>query len=86
MSGVEIKRVGKSGQISIGKEHAGQFFREERKDDGTIVLVPVEVVEKSHWSVRDQPKIRKALAWAAENPAKESNLEKLTAKAEKRGR
>ena len=76
-----IKRVGSSGQISLGKSLAGQYFREEERDDGTIVLVPVAVLPKSHWSIRDGKKIRQALAWAAENPAKESDLDKLTLKA-----
>ena len=80
----DIKRVGKSGQISLGKQLAGQYFREERHDDGSIVLVPVIVVPRSHWSVRDEGKIRKAIAWAAENPAKESDVDGLAAKAEKK--
>lgn len=82
----DIKRVGKSGQISIGKEHAGRYFREERRPDGTIVLVPVVVVPASHWTVRDQAKIKKALAWAAKNALSESDLDSLTAKLEKSGR
>ena len=81
----DIKRVGKSGQISLGKQHAGQYFREERQEDGSIVLVPVVVVPSSHWSVRDDVKIRKAIAWAAENPAKESDVDELVTKAEKAG-
>jgi hypothetical protein len=80
----DIKRVGKSGQISLGKQLAGQYFREQRQEDGSIVLVPVVVISKSHWSVRDEGKIRKAIAWAAKNPAKESDVDELAAKAEKK--
>jgi len=72
-----IKRVGKSGQISLGKQHTGQYFREERREDGAIVLVPVAVVTKSVWKLLDQGKVRKALEWAAQNPAKESDLDEL---------
>jgi hypothetical protein len=74
----DIKRVGKSGQISLGKEHTGQYFREERREDGSILLVPVVVVARSHWTVRDEAKIRKALEWAAANPPRESNLDALS--------
>ncbi len=81
LSGSEIKRVGKSGQISLGKERAGQYFREERRDDGSIVLVPVVVVSKTHWTVRDQDKIRTALAWAGETESKSSDLDALTKRA-----
>lgn len=80
----DIKRVGKSGQISLGKQLAGQYFREQRQVDGSILLVPVIVVPKSHWTVRDEGKIRKAITWAAENPAKESVVEELAARAEKK--
>ena len=80
----DIKRVGKSGQISLGKQLAGQYFREQRQDDGTIVLVPVVVVSRSHWSLRDEVKIRKAIAWAAKNAAKESDVDELAVKGKKR--
>lgn len=80
----DIKRVGKSGQISLGKQLAGQYFREQRQEDGSIVLVPVVVVPKSHWSVRDEGKIRKAMAWAADNPAKESDVDEVAAKANRK--
>lgn len=80
----DIKRVGKSGQISLGKQLAGQYFREQHQEDGSIVLVPVVVISRSHWSVRDEDKIRKAIAWAAKNPAKESDVDGLTAKAGKK--
>lgn len=82
----DIKRVGKSGQISLGKQHAGQYFREERRSDGSIVLVPVVVVAASHWTIRDQEKIRMALDWAGKNPPRESDLNALAARAEKPGR
>jgi hypothetical protein len=80
----DIKRVGKSGQISLGKQLAGQYFREQRQGDGSIVLVPVVVISKSHWSVRDEGKIRKAIAWAARNPAKASDVDELAPKAERK--
>jgi hypothetical protein len=78
---VQIKRVGSSGQISLGKRYAGQLFREEEREDGSIVLVPVAVLPTSHWSIRDGAKIKRALSWAAENPPKESDLDELTARA-----
>ncbi len=75
---VEIKRVGRSGQISLGKRFVGQYFREEEQADGSIHLLPVVVLPSSHWTVRDEAKILKALTWAAENVPRESNLDQLT--------
>lgn len=80
----DIKRVGKSGQISLGKQLAGQYFREQRQEDGSIVLVPVVVLSRSHWSIRDEGKIRKAIAWASENPPQESDVDEFVAKTKKK--
>ena len=81
----DIKRVGKSGQISLGKQLAGQYFREQRQADGSIILVPGVVLSKAHWTVRDEEKIRKALTWAAKNPSKESDIGDVAFKAKKSG-
>lgn len=78
-----VKRVGKSGQISLGKERAGRLYREETRDDGTIVLSPVIVLSQDHWLVRDKDKIVEAMEWAAENPPRATKLDALIAKAQK---
>ena len=43
VNGTEIKVVGKSGQISLGKSHAGKTLRLERFDDGRMVLTAVTI-------------------------------------------
>ena len=49
---VEIKVVGKSGQISLGKRYAGKTLRLERRQDGTVVLTAVALVpENQHWTL-----------------------------------
>lgn len=51
---VEIKVIGKSGQISLGKRYAGKTLRLERRQDGTIVLTAVAMVPESQlWTVRN---------------------------------
>jgi hypothetical protein len=82
-SSAAIKRVGSSGQISLGKRFAGQYFREEEQEDGTIILVPVAVLPKAHWTVRDQDKITRALQWAGDTPPRESDLDVLNPAVEK---
>jgi hypothetical protein len=79
----EIKRVGKSGQISVGKQYAGRYFREELRDDGAIVLTPVAVLPESHWTVRDRAKIVEALEWASKTPPRESDVDELVQHARK---
>ena len=78
---MEIKVVGKSGQISLGKSYAGKTLRLERRRDGTMILTAVTIVPESQvWTIEEphRSRIARGLAWAAENPARETNLKTLT--------
>lgn len=77
---VEIKVVGKSGQISLGKSYAGKTLRLERHQDGTVVLTAVAMVPESQlWTLQEphRSRIERGVAWAAETPAAETNLDKM---------
>src|ERR1700674_4565136 len=52
---IEIKVVGKSGQISLGKSYAGKPLRLERRQDGTMVLTAVAVVPESQLWTLEEP-------------------------------
>jgi hypothetical protein len=84
---VEIKVVGKSGQISLGKRYAGKTLRLERRRDGTMILTAVAVVPESQLWTLEEPhrtQIARGLAWAAGTPAKESNLATLAKRPRRR--
>ena len=77
---VEIKVVGKSGQISLGKKYAGKTLRLERRQDGTVVLTAVAMVPESQlWTLQEphRSRIERGVAWAAETKARETNLDEL---------
>jgi len=81
---VEIKVVGKSGQISLGKSYAGKTLRLERRSDGTMILTAVAVVPESQLWTLEEPhrsQIARGLMWAASTEPKETNLEALTRRA-----
>lgn len=83
----EIKRVGQSGQISIGRELAGKLLRLEQLEDGRLLLTPVvDVPESQLWTLREPHKsrIEQGLAWAAATPAKETDVTAIVAKARRR--
>ncbi len=87
MQPAEIKRVGQSGQISIGRERAGKLLRLERLEDGRLLLTPVvDVPESQLWTLRepDKTRIERGLAWAARTPAKETDVAAVVAKAKRR--
>lgn len=81
---VEIKVVGKSGQISLGKSYAGKTLRLERRRDGTMVLTAVAMVPESQLWTLDEPhrsQIARGLTWAAETSAMETSVDALTTRA-----
>jgi hypothetical protein len=85
----EIKVVGKSGQISLGKRYAGKTLELQRLDDGTLLLRAVAMVPESQlWTLQepDRSRIARGLAWAAETAPEESDPESLLKQMGKRER
>lgn len=83
----ELKRVGQSGQISVGRELAGKLLRLEQLEDGRLLLTPVvDVPESQLWTLREPHKsrIERGLAWAAETPSRETDVAALIARAKRR--
>jgi hypothetical protein len=75
--GTELKVVGKSGQISLGKAYAGKAMRLERREDGSILLTAVALVPESQLWTLDAPhrsRIERGLAWAAETAPTETDV------------
>jgi hypothetical protein len=85
----ELKRVGESGQISVGRELAGKLLRLEQLEDGRLLLTPVvDVAESQLWTLSEPHKsrIERGLAWATRTAAKETNVAALVTKARRRKR
>lgn len=77
---VEIKVVGKSGQISLGKRYAGKTLRLERRQDGTVLLTAVAMVPETQLWTLEEPersRIERGLTWAAVNAPQETDVEDL---------
>src|ERR1700680_1499487 len=67
----EIKSVGKSGQISLGKRYAGKMFSVRHQPDGSLLLTAVAMVPESQlWTLRepDRGAIVRGMTWAASAP------------------
>ena len=85
----EVKVVGKSGQISLGKKYAGRTLRLERLGDGRIVLTAVALVPESQvWTLSEphRSRIESALDWAAKTEPRETNLDQLLKRVSKTSR
>jgi hypothetical protein len=77
----EVKIVGRSGQISLGKRYAGKTLRMERFKDGRIVLTAVAMVPESQlWTLAKphRTRIERGLDWAAKTAAAETDIDVLT--------
>ena len=77
---VEIKVVGKSGQISLGKRYAGKTLRLERRADGTVLLTAVAMVPETQlWSLEEphRSRIQRGLAWSSLQAPQETKLDDL---------
>ena len=77
---IEIKVVGKSGQISLGKRYAGKTLRLECRADGTLVLTAVAMVpEHQHWTLEEphRTRIERGLTWAGATEPRETDIERL---------
>lgn len=89
VDGSEIKVVGQSGQISLGKSYAGKALRVERHKDGRIVLTAVALVPASRLWTLDEPhrsRIARGLAWAAETRPEETEIDALVKRPRTTGR
>lgn len=83
----EIKVVGKSGQISLGKRYAGKTLELQRLEDGSLVLRPVVLVPESQlWTLEEPHRsaIARGLAWAGRNAPRDSDPAALLKEAAKR--
>jgi len=86
-SRAEIKVVGKSGQISLGKRYAGKMLEMQRLDDGSILLRAVAVVPESQLWTLEEPhrsKIARGLAWASQTKPRETDPQSLSRERQKR--
>ena len=77
---MELKTVGSSGQISLGKRHAGRTVTVEEVEDGVWMIKAARVIpENEMWLHRKEASaaLDRALAWAEGNAPKASNLDAL---------
>ena len=78
-----IKTVGSSGQISLGKKFAGQSVMIDEIQTGVwIVKLGRFIPDDEKWLYEPdvQAGLNKAIAWAEENPPKDTDFEKLEAR------
>ncbi len=84
---IDVKTIGSSGQISLGKEYAGRTVAVEEIEQGVWLIKSARVIpENELWlhTPSASRKISRATEWAKQNPPKESNLDALERKLRRR--
>jgi len=78
-----VKVIGTSGQISLGKQYAGKTVLVEEVGKGVWLLKIARVIPDNEVWLHTEPvksRIDQAIAWTAEHPSQETDLEVLSAK------
>jgi len=79
----QIKTIGASGQISLGKEYAGRHIIIEEIEEGVWLIKTANVIPDSEIWMHEEPaksRIEKAIEWAEKNRPSETDLRKLSGK------
>ena len=82
-----LKMVGNSGQLSLGKKYAGQYFEVQQQPDGAVLLRPMKVVPDAEAWVHEpamRERLQRAGEWAKRTPPAETKLDKLVESAARR--
>jgi hypothetical protein len=75
-----IKTVGSSGQIALGKQYAGRHVLVEEMEPGIWLIKMGEFIPDSERWIHSpgfKEQLDGALAWAAQNPPSETDLNQL---------
>ena len=78
-----LTMVGASGQLSLGKTYAGQYFDLVLQEDGSILLKPITVIpDEEAWlhTPEMQAQLERGEVWMREHPPAETDLEALARK------
>ncbi len=75
-----VKTIGQSGQLSLGKQHAGRHVLVEELEPGTWLIKTGEFIpddERWMWEPNTAAKIDRAVEWAATHPPSHTDLDAL---------
>jgi hypothetical protein len=79
----EIKTIGASGQISLGKQNAGRTVVVDQVEEGVWLIKTAQVIPDNELWLHTpgmKAKLDRAFAWLDTHKPKESNLDELEEK------
>ena len=84
---MDVKTIGSSGQISLGKEYAGRTVAVEEVEQGVWLVKAVRVIPENELWLHTPTASRtlsQAIKWAERHPPKKSDLDALERKLRRR--
>ena len=78
----QVKTIGQSGQLSLGKEYAGRTVVVDSPEEGVWVIKTAQVIPDNELWLHQEPaksKLEAGLKWARENPTRASDLDEFEA-------
>lgn len=85
--GIEIKTIGSSGQISLGKENAGRTVMVEQVDEGVWLIKSARVIPESELWLHTPgaaETLSRSIGWAEKHQSKKTNLAVIEKKLKRR--
>ena len=85
---VEIKTIGASGQISLGKQYAGRIVTVDQVEEGVWTIKTAQVIpDNERWlhTPEMRASLDRALEWSATHPREETNLKAMAKKLNRLG-
>lgn len=76
----QIKTIGQSGQISLGKEYAGRTVVVDNPEEGVWVIKTAQVIPDNELWLHQDPdlsKVNAGLVWAKDTPARATDLDEF---------
>ena len=86
---MDVKVVGASGQVSLGKKYAGRTVIVDQLEDGVWMIKTAQVIpDNERWlhTPEMQQRIREAFDWFEKNPPQETDPDELERKLNRRRR
>lgn len=76
----DVKTIGASGQISLGKQYAGRTVTVDEMEPGVWIIRTAQVIPDNElWlhTPENKAKLDEALIWSATHPRKETTAEEI---------
>lgn len=84
---LDVKTIGSSGQISLGKQHAGRTVTVEEIENGVWLIKAARIIPENEMWLHDpsvSEALDRAIDWAEKHPPRKSDIETLARKLGKR--